>query len=92
MKSLNSVLGFIAGLSIGALLGILYAPQKGSTTRKKIARRSAEYGDDMKDKFSDSVEGIKDTYESTKKGTMEWVDKAKDKTGSYIKNTTKGKK
>ncbi len=89
MKPLKTVLGFVAGLSVGALVGILYAPQKGTTTRKRIARKSAEYSDDIKDKFSDSVEGLKDTYESTKKDTMEWVDSAKDKTGEYIKNAKK---
>jgi len=89
MKPLNTVLGFVAGLSVGALVGILYAPQKGTTTRKRIARKSAEYGDDIKDKVSDSVEGLKNTYESTKKDTMEWVDKAKDKTGEYIKDAKK---
>ncbi len=92
MKPVNAVLGFIAGLSIGALFGVLYAPQKGSTTRKRIARKGAEYGDELKDKFSESVEGIKDTYTSTKKDATEWVDKAKDKTESYIKDATKGKK
>ena len=34
MKKSNVVLGVLAGAAIGALLGILYAPDKGSKTRK----------------------------------------------------------
>ncbi|SEL94938.1 Gas vesicle protein [Aquimarina amphilecti] len=33
----NTLLGIIAGTAIGATLGILFAPDKGVNTRKKIA-------------------------------------------------------
>ena len=34
MKS--NILGVVAGLAAGTLLGVLFAPDKGSKTRKKI--------------------------------------------------------
>jgi len=71
------LLGFVTGLSVGTMLGVLYAPQKGSATRRKIARRSSDIVDDFRDKLDDSVDDIKDKYESTKKDAMDWVNKVK---------------
>ena len=36
MESSKVVLGVIGGVAVGALLGVLFAPDKGSKTRKKI--------------------------------------------------------
>lgn len=38
----ESLLGFIAGAAAGALAGILFAPDKGEVTRKKIMDAAAE--------------------------------------------------
>lgn len=41
----NGFMWFIAGLGLGALVGVLYAPRSGRETREQIAR-SAEEGRD----------------------------------------------
>jgi hypothetical protein len=44
----NFLLGFLAGAAAGAITGILFAPEKGSTTRQNIRKKvldlSDEYG------------------------------------------------
>ncbi|MBK6732246.1 MAG: YtxH domain-containing protein [Bacteroidetes bacterium] len=45
MKSDKAVLGFLAGLATGAILGILYAPSAGKETRIKIVEGAKEARD-----------------------------------------------
>ncbi|MBN8567329.1 MAG: YtxH domain-containing protein, partial [Flavobacteriales bacterium] len=62
MKSGNVVLGIVSGLAVGAILGVLFAPDKGSNTRKKIARKSNEFKDTVKESFNDILTSVEDQY------------------------------
>ena len=75
MKSGKIILGVLAGLAAGAALGILFAPDKGSETRKKIAEKGKDCGADMKDKFNELASTL------TSKGG-EFVDEIKNKYGN----------
>ena len=58
MKTDKVILGVLGGLAAGAIMGILFAPDKGEKTRKKIKRKSNDYADDLKDKYETALDTI----------------------------------
>jgi gas vesicle protein len=55
----------LIGVGIGAVLGILYAPHKGSKTRKIIAKRGTELSDGW-DNLKETVSTLFEKNESAK--------------------------
>lgn len=70
MNAIKVTLGVFAGIAVGVLAGILFAPAKGSSTRRRIVHIGEEYSDELKERFEDLVETISDQYEDTKKSAM----------------------
>lgn len=64
MKSKNVLLGILGGLAAGAVLGILFAPDKGENTRKKISKKTGELKDTVQDSLHDLMSNIEDKYKS----------------------------
>ena len=60
------LVGIVAGAAIGAAAGVLFAPKKGSVTRKFIAKKGKEYAGEMEEKFSGLVDSINEKIESVK--------------------------
>ena len=58
MSSGKVILGVLAGAAAGAILGLLFAPDKGSETRKKVYKKSEKYAEDLKHKFGDFIENV----------------------------------
>jgi gas vesicle protein len=80
MKSGKVLLGLLAGLAAGAVIGILFAPDKGSVTRKKIAEIGDEYAEGLKEKFSNLVDDLSKKYEEILSSHKEGLDKAETET------------
>jgi gas vesicle protein len=71
LKNLNMtpgkvLLGVLAGVAAGTLLGILFAPEKGIRTRRKILNKGEDYAESLQEKFEDLVASISNKYERTK--------------------------
>ncbi len=52
MTTGKALLGVVAGMAAGALLGLLFAPQKGARTRRDII----EKGEDLAEALNETVE------------------------------------
>ncbi|HRO45152.1 YtxH domain-containing protein [Agriterribacter sp.] len=78
MKADSKVLlGLLAGAAIGAIAGILFAPDKGSETRKKITKNTSDMGDQLKHTFNDFIDTVKDKYRSAKNEVEDVAEKGK---------------
>jgi gas vesicle protein len=71
MKSQKVIAGILIGAAAGAALGLLFAPYKGSKTRRKLAGAGADLKDAIKDKIDDFVETITDQFQNTRNELME---------------------
>jgi len=69
-------LAVLAGLAAGALLGVLFAPDKGTITRKKIIKKSEDYAEGLKVKFDEFIDSINKNVEGVKAETEKVKSKA----------------
>jgi gas vesicle protein len=63
----SGILWFLAGLGIGAAVGVLYAPKSGKETRDDIARYA-----------QDGSDYVKDRAKQYKVQANQWVDRGKE--------------
>ena len=83
MSTGKILFGVLAGVAAGAVLGILFAPAKGSKTRKKIAKKGMDYADELSEKLKDFMEEMTEKFESA-------VNKTKGSTGEESVNENIG--
>ncbi len=85
MSTSKVLVGIIAGLAAGAVVGLLMAPDTGSNTRKKISQKGEGYVDDLRSKFNDFLDGFMNQVETVKDDAHDLADRAKSKIGDTMK-------
>jgi gas vesicle protein len=85
MSSGKVLLALLAGAATGALAGVLFAPHKGSVTRKKISRTTGNYADGLKEKFGELVDSVTEKFEKVKEDVSEFAEQKMNKNGEAKK-------
>ncbi len=73
MNNQKMLVGLFAGVAVGAALGILFAPEKGSEIRRKIGSKGGDYTQNLKDKFGNLVSSATDQVENVKSKINEFT-------------------
>jgi gas vesicle protein len=69
-KTIGAVL---LGAIVGGAIGVLFAPDKGSRTRRRLMEKGEDITDSMKEKFDDFLEDIKEEIETVKDRAKEYM-------------------
>lgn len=91
MSSGKVLLALLSGVAAGALLGVLFAPEKGTVTRKKIAKKGEDYADSLKEKFDEFLETVTSKFEDVKDDVSDFTEQARARSEEGKKETKTAK-
>ena len=74
------------GFTMGLIAGLLIAPEKGSETRQRVARKANE----LKDKFEDFVDSITEKLESFRNDAEEMSQGSRTESMSFAGDVQNG--
>jgi len=77
MNTGKVAIGVLAGVAAGAIIGILFAPDKGTETRRKISGKASDSVVDFKDKFEEMLCNISEKFEILKQDVNDLCKKGK---------------
>ena len=88
MSTSKVLLGLVAGAAAGAVLGILFAPEKGTITREQISQKGEDLLASLKSKFDDFLETANKEMEDAKSEAEDLLAKGKEKAQETKNNLT----
>jgi gas vesicle protein len=78
MSAGKIVLGAVIALAAGAVLGMLFAPAKGSATRKKLMKQGSRYADAASETAGEYANALEDAFDGVKENVVGLADGMKD--------------
>jgi gas vesicle protein len=69
---------FLAGLGVGALVGILYAPKSGRETRADLANGARDGAEYLRNRTREAAEGVSVLVDKSKEQVGEYVDRGRE--------------
>ena len=85
-KTTNTLLSFLTGAATGAILGILYAPDKGSNTRDKLSYQLDKYKAKLEELINEIVEGKELVNNTAKEEGERVITDAKEKAEQLLED------
>lgn len=83
MNTGKVALGILAGVAVGAAIGVLFAPDKGSVTRKRIISKGDDAIDDVKSKLKDFFDEITEKFDAMREGAFGTKEEERMKENTY---------
>ena len=77
MSAGKLLIGAVIALATGAVLGVLFAPGKGSATRKKLSKQGSRYMGALENTAGEYLDTLEKKYESVKEAAVGLPDKVK---------------
>lgn len=78
MNYRNGFLAFLGGAAVGAVVGILFAPDKGDVTRRKIKKAVDEGKDKIVDVLEEGKDRMMDVYYKGREHLSDVIHKERD--------------
>lgn len=69
---------FLAGLGVGALIGVLYAPKAGRETREELLSNAREGTEYLRARTREAAEGVGTLVDKSKVKVAEYVDQGRE--------------
>ena len=77
-SKINGLAWFVAGLGVGALVGILYAPKAGRETREELINGAREGTEYLRTRTRQAAEQVSELVDKSKEQVSEFVERGRE--------------
>lgn len=86
MSTKNSVMAFLSGAAVGAAIALLFAPEKGEVTRRRIRRAVEDGRDTVVDTFEEGRDAVVDAYRRNRARLAEALEDGRERLAEVLED------